>query len=45
MKYDYLIEKKDWNSTDENLIHSLNGTECAYFTKRINYYDCILIDL
>lgn len=45
MAYDYLIEKKDWNSTEENLIHSLGDTERAYFAKRIKYYDGILIDL
>jgi len=45
MKYDYLIEKKDWSSTDENLIYRLTISERAYLAKRIKYYDGILIDL
>lgn len=45
MEYDYLIEKREWNLAEENLIHSLSDAERAYFAKRIKYYDGILIDL
>lgn len=45
MEYDYLIEKEDWDTTDENIIHNLSSADRAFFAEKVKYYDGILVDL